>query len=1278
MSDILIPKKRIIQPNIKPNITAILNTDHQLAQGLAGCWPFNEGGGLSVYDHSGNDNHGVLTGGATWTASRDGGAVQLRYNTAQHILMPYAPNMNLLDAEATISLRGTWNDTELNRGIFLARYNSATGRRIWNVGLLYGEATAYFDDDGSDYNLEYLTASDAVYVQGDQFHIAATCAGGTISVYTDGVLVATNSSGPSSIDSDSVQPIHIGSTDAAEMRRITGTAIEQATVYSRAFTADEIAWLHAEPYAMFEYPTDRYISLPTSSLVTEDKSYNADIMLTVNDEAYEADIAIGASMREDWGAMWPIEINANSVISSDVTDWPCLITDIHFTEEAWQYIQSDGRDLRFTSDEYGVLELYFDLVRIDVANKSAHIYVRIPNLNSDSNTTIYAWVGNAEATAPSAAWMQNTYPADVAAWWPMEEGAGTTVGDRTANARHATDDSDATGWTTVAGEIAIESTATDGKFYPWGTAPLGITNQLTVLARFWRSSNDFGHLVSRHASPTLGYGWGLNQFNGKLTFSSSTTGYNWAEVTYNTVLTTGQVYNVAAVYNGTTVTLYVDGVAAATGSRTGNIYEGAGVTGRLLSSDNSDPQALPGGLVQAGIRTTARSADEIALHHLMLSSPATFATAGDIEIIIPIYSADVDIKGIQDTSCSADIKLVKDINYNTDVMIEPLPALLIPRRKVIQPNQKPDIGVQLNTDHPLAQGLVGYWLMNEGTGNITQDLSGNSKHAAFYNSTTWRTGQLGSLYFDGSNDYIAADEAVITGATDATWVVRAYIPRQYIGIRNCVIMSQRTGGNGYTFCWSMDLSSYDATGRCRFYDRTWSDNINLYSQSEIWNAWHTIVVRRRGIVFDIFIDGQLDNTGAAPTIVDYQNWRWSMGWSLRESNYATVMLADFAAVYKRALSDEQIVTLQFEPYSMLKYPTKRYISITQDIGPTRNISYLSDTVKIKEDNDTSYSADILLQIETDVFYNSDVILRTEHNISYSSDVIPQKQETENYYADIIARTQNDISYEADTLAQEQEIVIYYTDIGVRGTIDVTYSSEGLLQKQSDISYSAEADVIVIREYYANIYMTKTNNVILYFADVILKVLNNSLSYAADSAIYNIFSSTYSSDIYIREARYSLVDTLARKVLSLNNIEAGASSIEMSAASGTEDTVEAVREDNTVNIIAFNTEYIEIILSMKSTSTTTIPEEAESHSLQIEAAVNILEKTTINEVNATRTAVPDGTEVVFEVEGEDSVNAMVNPITAKTNAGKAETSLVVITPIGTDKVDVTVRAYLNQF
>lgn len=145
---------------------------------------------------------------------------------------------------------------------------------------------------------------------------------------------------------------------------------------------------------------------------------------------------------DGWSHKWPIAINADSVISSPVTDWPCLITDAHFPEGAWALMQATGADLRFSLDADGATELYYDAPRLSVAGESAHLYVRVPSLASTADTTIYGWVGNGSATAPSATWMRNTYSNAFAACYHFEEAIwnGTTgeVKNAVADSNHGT------------------------------------------------------------------------------------------------------------------------------------------------------------------------------------------------------------------------------------------------------------------------------------------------------------------------------------------------------------------------------------------------------------------------------------------------------------------------------------------------------------------------------------------------------------------------------------------------------------------------------------------------------------------------------------------------------------------------------------------------------------------------------------------------------------------------------------------------------------------------
>jgi len=67
--------------------------------------------------------------------------------------------------------------------------------------------------------------------------------------------------------------------------------------------------------------------------------------------------------------------------------------------------------------------------------------------------------------------------------------------------------------------------------------------------------------------------------------------------------------------------------------------------------------------------------------------------------------------------------------------------------------QKPRLGTPLNHSHPLAGGLVGCWVMNEGSGTLVKDSSGHGNDGVFTNPK-W---VAGNPRFDDADDgYITA------------------------------------------------------------------------------------------------------------------------------------------------------------------------------------------------------------------------------------------------------------------------------------------------------------------------------------------------------------------------------------------------------------------------------------------------------------------------------------------------------------------------------------------
>ena len=72
--------------------------------------------------------------------------------------------------------------------------------------------------------------------------------------------------------------------------------------------------------------------------------------------------------------------------------------------------------------------------------------------------------------------------------------------------------------------------------------------------------------------------------------------------------------------------------------------------------------------------------------------------------------------------------------------------------------QKPYVGARLNKNHPLSQGLIGCWMMNEGSGAKVIDLSGYENPGTI-SGANWTAG---GLNFDESgNKYVSVADSDI-------------------------------------------------------------------------------------------------------------------------------------------------------------------------------------------------------------------------------------------------------------------------------------------------------------------------------------------------------------------------------------------------------------------------------------------------------------------------------------------------------------------------------------
>ena len=83
-----------------------------------------------------------------------------------------------------------------------------------------------------------------------------------------------------------------------------------------------------------------------------------------------------------------------------------------------------------------------------------------------------------------------------------------------------------------------------------------------------------------------------------------------------------------------------------------------------------------------------------------------------------------------------------------------------------------------------------------GTGTTWRDLSGNSNNGTLTNGPTFNTGNLGSIVFDGTNDYVASFPTIIAPVGTKTILCFIYLTT---AIRAGVCGTRSTIGGGFGF-----------------------------------------------------------------------------------------------------------------------------------------------------------------------------------------------------------------------------------------------------------------------------------------------------------------------------------------------------------------------------------------------------------------------------------------------------------------------------------------------
>jgi len=226
---------------------------------------------------------------------------------------------------------------------------------------------------------------------------------------------------------------------------------------------------------------------------------------------------------------------------------------------------------------------------------------------------------------------------------------------------------------------------------------------------------------------------------------------------------------------------------------------------------------------------------------------------------------------------------------------------------------KPTRGAVLNPSHPLARGVMAYWLLNEGAGGKVFDLSGNGNHGTFYGDTHFVPGKFGSaLDFDGDGDYIDIN----AGTIPEPWTVLAWVKRrsnkQYSSLIGCDIPGD----------WTIRLEEYSNTYKIGINRRGFSEGYTSTYSAPL-NTWAQVVLIGVDSKVYVYGDAVLEDTlstGSIPLTANYIG---------RETSdaFSPDALIDHVIIFNRALSASEIAWLYREPFAMIREKRISYFPV---------------------------------------------------------------------------------------------------------------------------------------------------------------------------------------------------------------------------------------------------------------------------------------------------------------------------------------------------------------
>jgi len=238
---------------------------------------------------------------------------------------------------------------------------------------------------------------------------------------------------------------------------------------------------------------------------------------------------------------------------------------------------------------------------------------------------------------------------------------------------------------------------------------------------------------------------------------------------------------------------------------------------------------------------------------------------------------------------------------------------------------KPTRGAVLNPSHPLARGVVAYWLFNEGAGGKVFDLSRYGNTGELFGGSQFTAGAFGSaLEFDGTDDMVkATDPPDVSGS----FTVIAYTFCDDISSGNrCIIGTRSPSEYGIDIKYAGTQLLADVGDGSSWLGTNLKSGVNTVTAG----AWYHSAFVADPDGWQYYINAIAKGSGSwsgTPVFSDANHQVVIGSYRLAGSEYFIGRI-DHIIVYNRALSASEIAWLYREPFAMISIPSPPLVVIS--------------------------------------------------------------------------------------------------------------------------------------------------------------------------------------------------------------------------------------------------------------------------------------------------------------------------------------------------------------